>query len=107
MQINTKTITENGHYLVKILALLALANLFLYALFSFATTIRLANSTLLKNGNYIALKALMANEVKPKLDDMLLQCSTTSLTNNLRLNACKEKSSNTILQIMDEKYEEK
>jgi len=105
MTINNKTQTEKGHYLIRILVLLSLANLFLYALFSFATAIRLTNSALMKKRNYMALNALMANEIEPNLDAVPLQCSSKNLAENLKFTSCIDKSSNTTLQFMGEKYD--
>ena len=106
MTIRRNTITERGYYLVRILVLLSLANLFLYALFSFATFIRLANKALEKNNNYLALESLATNDQALDLDKKNLNCTSKHIADNLEFSTCLQLSTDKSMQFMSERYEE-
>ena len=105
MKINRKILMEKGYYLIKLLVLLSLANLFLGAILSFATSIKLAKTALMKKSNYTALKSLMANDIRPKLDGKRLDCASENLTKDLEFSNCLEKQSNQTIQFLNNKYE--
>ena len=96
---------EHGFYLIRILVVLALANLFLYALGSFATAIRLAKATLLNNKNHTTLQSLTSNEISPQIDEKHLKCTNNFLADNIRFTKCEEKSTRKELLFLKEEYE--
>ena len=100
-----RCLSEKGYYIVRFIVLLSLANLFLSALISFASTIKLANTATSKNSNYTALGNLETYEVSPFRSSKSLNCNTTHISDNLNLSNCLLENTNKTIVFLDEIYE--
>jgi glucose-6-phosphate 1-dehydrogenase len=93
---------EAGHSLIKLLILSALTSIFLSALGSFATAIKLANSSLSIKKHSATIKQIIEKFHQTEEDK---KCNASKLQENLEIVHCQSKDSINFSSIR-ERYEE-
>lgn len=77
--------SQKGHSIVKLIVLLALSSIFLFALGSLATTMKLANGNLKNKKNHNALADTMNNFYDQEVE----YCKPNTIADNLTLQECE------------------
>lgn len=83
--------SQKGHTIAKLLVFFALTNLFLFALGSLATTMKIANKSIMNKSNYNSLQLYFKNNYPSSSEDNVT-CTSKTLKDNLKLLACEEEN---------------
>ncbi len=93
---------NKGFYILRILILLSLVNLFLGAILSFATTIKQAKIALGNSKNSDAIKKLEQNETKTLSELDTTTCENKVLSNGFVYSECLESSQKISISFLNE-----
>lgn len=84
---NHKQTRENGYYLIRLITLIALSNIFLAAMFSLSTSIKALRNLYHKQNH---LEALRKQNIQERIPDISpeTQCQENTITENIKINTC-------------------